>query len=160
MVRIRVSASRPSRLTRTATETLSTESRFTAERPGIGSKPGASTTSLASPRIVGVHGATIARRSRGIAASRDNTTTGRRPTSAISHHHTSQRAGSALTRRRPPAATTLDRPTRRAHQPGARRRRRNWRPPRLFAARGASSVRGWLSQISFVSLSQQRTVSG
>ena len=81
MARIRVSASRPSRLTRTATETLSTESRFTTERWGIGSEPGASTTSLASPRIVVVHGATIARRSRGITASRDSTTTGRRPTS-------------------------------------------------------------------------------
>lgn len=36
MARIRVSASRPSRLTNTATETLSTESRFTTERRGIG----------------------------------------------------------------------------------------------------------------------------
>jgi hypothetical protein len=34
MARIRVSASRPSRLTNTATETLSTESRFTTERRG------------------------------------------------------------------------------------------------------------------------------
>src|SRR5271155_2925644 len=34
MARIRVSASRPSRLTKTATETLSTESRFTTERRG------------------------------------------------------------------------------------------------------------------------------
>ncbi len=35
--RIRVSANRPSRSTRTATETLSTESRLTAERRGTGS---------------------------------------------------------------------------------------------------------------------------
>ena len=50
--------------------------------------------------MVVVQGATSARRSRGIAASRDRTTTGRRPISANSHHHTSPRAGSALTRRR------------------------------------------------------------
>ena len=97
MARIRVSASRPSRSTNTPTETLSTESRFTAERRGIGSDPGSRTTSLASPRMVVVHGATSARLSRGIAASRESTTTGRRPISAISHHQTSPRAGSALT---------------------------------------------------------------
>jgi hypothetical protein len=125
MARIRVSASRPSRRTSTATETLSTESRFTAERRGIGSESGSRTTSLASPRMIVVHGATSGRRSRGIATSRDSTTTGRQPISASSHHHTSPRAGSALTRRQPPAATTPGRPTRRAHQPGARRRRRN-----------------------------------
>jgi len=79
MARIRVSASRPSRLTNTPTETLSTESRFTAERRGIGSEPGSRTTSLASPRMFVVHGATSARSSRGIAASRESTTTGRRP---------------------------------------------------------------------------------
>ena len=129
-----------------ATETLSTESRFTAERRGIGSEPGSSTTSLASPRIVVVHGATSARRSRGIAASRDSTTAGRRPISAISHHHTSPRAGSALTRRPPPAATRPGHPTRRAHQPDARRRRRSSRPPRLLDGervrpRGCSSTR-------------------
>ncbi len=124
IARIRVSASRPSRLTNVATETLSTESRFTAERRGIGSDPGSSTTSLASPRMVVVHGATSARRSRGIAASRDSTTTGRRPTSASSHHQTSPRAGSVLTTRRQPGATTPGRPTRRVDQPAARRKRR------------------------------------
>ncbi len=97
MARIRVSASRPSRVTNAPTETLSTASRFTAERRGIGSEPGSRTTSLASPRMVVVHGATSARLSRGIAASRESTTTGRRPISAISHHQTSPRAGSALT---------------------------------------------------------------
>jgi hypothetical protein len=40
MARIRVSASRPSLLTKTETDTLSTESRFTAERRGIGSESG------------------------------------------------------------------------------------------------------------------------
>jgi hypothetical protein len=115
MARIRVSASRPSLLTKTATDTLSNESRFTAERQGIGSESGSRTTSLESPRMVVVHGATNARRSRGIAASRDNTTTGRRPISANSHHQTSPRAGSAITRRQLPAATTPSHPTRRAH---------------------------------------------
>ena len=130
MARIRVSASRPSLLTKTATDTLSTESRFTADRRGIGSESGSRTTSLAMPRMVVVHGATSARRSRGIAASRDSTTTGRRPISAISHHQISPRAGSALTSRQPPSATTPGHPTRRPHQSGARRRRRSSRPPR------------------------------
>ena len=130
IARIRVSASRPSRLTNTAIDTLSTESRFAAERRGTGSEPGSRTTSLANPRIVVVHGATSARRSRGIAASRDSTTTGRRPISAISHHHTSPRAGSALTSPQPPAATTPGHPTRRAHRLGARRRRHSSHPPR------------------------------
>ncbi|VAZ95101.1 hypothetical protein LAUMK35_02843 [Mycobacterium pseudokansasii] len=130
MARIRFSASRPSRFTNTPTETLSTESRFTAERRGIGSEPGSRTTSLASPRMVVVHGATSARRSRGIAASRDSTTTGRRPISAISHHHTSPRAGSALTTLQQPAATTQGRPTRLAHQAGACRRPHSSHPPR------------------------------
>jgi hypothetical protein len=49
---------------------------LTAERIGIGPEPGSRTTSLASPRMMIVHGATTARRSRGIAASRDRTTTG------------------------------------------------------------------------------------
>lgn len=114
--RIRVSESRPRRLTKTATDTLSTESRLTAERRGIGSDPGSRTASLASPRIVVVHGATRARRKRGIAASRDRTTTGRQPISASSHHHTSPRAGHAFTNGRPPVATMPNRPTRRAPQ--------------------------------------------
>lgn len=130
MARIRASARRPSRCTKTATDTLSAESRFTAERRGIGSDSGSSTTSLASPRIVVVHGATSARFSRGIAASRESTTTGRRPTSAISHHHTSARAGSAVMKPQPLAATTPGRPIRRAHRSGAGRRRHNSRPPR------------------------------
>jgi hypothetical protein len=125
MARIRMSASRPSLLTNTATETLSTESRFTAERRGIGSESGSRMTSLAIPRMVVVHGATSARRSRGIAASRESTTTGRLPISAISHHQTSPRAGSALTRRQRPAAMTPGRPTRRVHQLDARHRRRS-----------------------------------
>lgn len=91
--RIRASASRPSRSTRTPSETLSTESKLTAERCGTGSLPGSRTTSLGNARIVVVQGATSARRSRGMAASRDRTTTGRRPTSGNLHHHSSPRAG-------------------------------------------------------------------
>lgn len=68
--RMRGSATRPNRWTRMATETLSTESRLTAERSGTGSSPGSRTTSLASPRIVVVQGATSARRCRGITTSR------------------------------------------------------------------------------------------
>ncbi len=135
--RIRVPARRPRRLTKTATETLSTESRLTAERRVIGSEPGSRTTSLASPRMVVVHGATRARRSRGIAASRDSTTTGRRPTSASSHHHTSPRAGNPLMTRPPLAATTPGRPTHPVPQPAARHRRRSRRRPRRIGVERA-----------------------
>ena len=128
--RIRSSANRPTLSTRTATDTLSNESRLTAQRRGIGSAPGSRTTSLASPRIVVVHGATTARRSLGIAASRDSTMTGRRPISDNSHHHTSPRFGIGVTRRSPPSATSRDRPTRRADQPAFRRRRRSRRRSR------------------------------
>lgn len=127
--RIRVSPKRPNRLTRIAIETLSTESRFTAERTGTGSSAGSSTTSLTSPLIVVVHGATSARRCRGITTSRDRTTTGRRPISAISHHQTSPRAGTPLTTSPRPAETTPGRPIRLARRVGARHRRRSSRPP-------------------------------
>ncbi|MFT6293284.1 MAG: hypothetical protein ACJAR2_003906 [Ilumatobacter sp.] len=95
--RIRMPLSAPIRSTSTAVDTDSVESRFTAQRRPIGSSPGLRTTSLGKPRIVVVHGAMSARRSRGMAASRDRTTTGRRPTSGGSHHHSSPRAGKALT---------------------------------------------------------------
>lgn len=77
--RMRASASRPSRSTSIAVDTLSTESRFTAERSGTGSSPGSRQTSLGIPLMVAVQGAINARRRRGIAASRERTTTGRRP---------------------------------------------------------------------------------
>lgn len=128
--RIRVSRKRPNRLTRIATDTLSTESRLTAERRGTGSSPGSSTTSLTRPRIVVVHGATSTRRCRGITASRDRTTTGRRPISAISHHHTSPRAGRALTTLLRHVETTPGRPIRLARRADARRRRRSSHLPR------------------------------
>ena len=123
--RIRSSANRPTLSTRTATDTLSNESRLTAQRRGIGSVSGSRTTSLASPRIVVVQGATTARRSLGIATSRESTTTGRRPISDNAHHHTSPRFGSCVTRCSPPSARSRDRPTRLADQPDFRHRRRS-----------------------------------
>ncbi len=78
--RIRTSPSRPRRSTRTATDTLSTESRFTAERRGTGSSLGSRTTS-GRPADCRLQGATTARRSRGMAVSQDKTTTGRLPAS-------------------------------------------------------------------------------
>jgi hypothetical protein len=114
--RIRTSPSRPRRSTRTATDTLSIESRFTAERRGTGSSLGSRTTSLARPRIVVVHGATTARRSRGIAASRDKTTTGRLPAFASSHHQISPRAGIGVTWRLPLGEIRPGCPTHRARR--------------------------------------------
>lgn len=128
--RIRASASRPRRSTSTATETLSTESRLTADRRGTGSASGSRTTSLASPRMVVVHGPTRARRRRGIAASRERTTTGRRPMSGSSHHHTSPRAGSGFMTCSPRVATTSGHPTHRVRRQDADRRLRSSRPPR------------------------------
>jgi hypothetical protein len=57
-----------------------------------------------------VQGPIIARRRRGIATSRESTTTGRRPTPASSHHQTSPRAGSAVTTRRQPFGTRRGHP--------------------------------------------------
>jgi hypothetical protein len=127
---IRRSLSRPSRSTSVPTETLSTESRFTAEGRGIGSSPGSSSTSLGIPRIVVVHGPISVRRRRGIATSRDSTTTGRRPTSGTSHHQTSPRAGRELTTRRQRLETRRDRPTHRACRAAIRRKPRMQRRSR------------------------------
>jgi len=113
------SLSRPRRFTKTAAGTLSTESRFTADRWGMASTPGSRSTSLGSPRTVVVHGATIARRSRGIAASHESTTTGRRPISGSSHHQTSSRAGSGVTTSPRRCGMTRDRPTRPGRSAGA-----------------------------------------
>ena len=129
--RIRASLRRPRRSTSVAIDTLSTESRLTADRSGIGSSPGSRTTSLAKPRIVVVQGAIRARRSFGMAASRDSTTTGRRPMAARSHHHTPPRAGTGLTRRRLPHETRPGHPSRLLRQAGVRRRRRNSHRSRL-----------------------------
>ena len=126
--RMRASARRPSRSTRTLTATLSTESRLTADVRGTGSSPGSRSTSLGNPRIVVVQGATMARRSRGMAASRERTTTGRRPTPASSHHQTSPRVGTGFTRQKRPHGTRPDLPIRRALRAGVRHRRRSWHP--------------------------------
>ena len=125
--RIRASLSRPRRSTSTATETLSTESRLIAHRRGIGSSSGCKTTSLSRSRIVVVHGAMRARRSLGMAASRDRTTTGRRPMSGSSHHHTSPRDGRAVTTQRQSHEMKPDHPIRRVRRVDAVRRRCRWR---------------------------------
>lgn len=139
---IRASLRRPMRSVSTPTETLSIESRLTAVRRPTGSSPGSRTTSLAKPRIVVVHGAITARRSRGIAASRERTTTGRRPISGGSHHQSSPRNGSVLTWRPRPIGTTEDRPTHRAHRWDDRRRRDSRRrSPQRGSEQGAQRVR-------------------
>lgn len=125
--RMRVSASLPIRCTSIASGRLSTESRFTAQRRGTGSSPGSSTTSLTKPRTFVVHGATSALRCRGIAASRESTTTGRRPIAGISHHHTSPRAGSAVTIAQPPRGTRPNRPIHRAQSADACHKWRSFR---------------------------------
>ena len=137
---------RPNRSVRAPTETLSTESRLTAERSGIGSSAGSRTTSLASPRIVVVQGATRALLSRGMAASLDRTTTGRREISGSSHHHTSPLRGRSIKKRKLLLGRTVGRPTRRARQVGESRTRHIsnrsrpfdvWRPTRQGLRRSA-----------------------
>lgn len=110
---IRSSLRRPRRSTSVPIETLSTESRFTADGSGTGSSAGSSRTSLARPRIVVVHGPISARPRRGMATSRESTTTGRRPTWGNSHHQISPRAGRVLKNRLPPLETKPSHPTRR-----------------------------------------------
>lgn len=119
------------RSTSTPTETLSTESRFTAQRRGTPSDAGSSSTSLGSPRMVVVHGAIRVRRRRGIAASRERTTTGRRPISGSSDHHTSPRRGSDVTYRPPLHETRRDHPIHppRSEEPSRRRRTQRRSPP-------------------------------
>jgi len=117
---IRSSLRRPRRSTRADTETLSTESRFTTDRRGIGSSPVSSTTSLGRLRIVVVHGATGARRSLGMAGSRERMTTGRRPISDSAHHHTSPRAGRGVTIVPQPRGMKPDSPTHRVRREDGR----------------------------------------
>jgi hypothetical protein len=126
---IRASESRPIRSTRTATATLSTESRLIADGRGIGSPVGSRITSLGRPRMVVVHGATRARRKRGIAALRDRTTTGLLPTSGSSHHQTSPLAGKGLTTFPQPHGMQPGLPIRRARPTGARHRPNRPRQP-------------------------------
>jgi len=121
---MRSSPNLPRRSVSVPTETLSTESRFTADWRGIGSSPGSRRTSLASPRIVVVQGATSALRSRGIAAFRERTTTGRREISGSSHHHTSPLAGMSIMTRLQRPETMPGRPIHPARLVDGRR---NWR---------------------------------
>lgn len=135
--RMRSSLSLPIRSTSTASETLSTESRLTALGRPIGSSSGSSSTSLGRPLIVVVQGATSARRSRGIAASRDNTTTGRRPTSGGSHHQSSPRSGVAIRSLPQRPETMRGRPSRQAPRSDARHKpRTSHRCRRRGCARG------------------------
>ena len=119
--RMRSSLRRPRRLLRAPTGTFSTESRFTADRRGTGSSPASSTT-LGSPRTVVVHGATSARRRRGIAASRERTTTGLAEISGSSHHQISPRNGSPFTTSPPLGGTRPGHPIRHARREDARRK--------------------------------------
>ena len=114
--RMRAALSVPSRSTRTAIDTLSTESRFTAVRSGTGSSPGSKMTSLGKPRMVVVQGAINVRPNRGIAASRDSTTTGRRPMSGSSHHHSSPRRGRLVMWQLRRSGTRPGRPSRHARR--------------------------------------------
>lgn len=152
--RILLSATLPRRSTRMAIETLSTESRFTADRSGTGSSPGSRRTSLARPRRLVVQGAMSARRRRGMAASRDRTTTGLRPISGISHHHTSPRAGSSVMKPPPRAGTRPGLPMRPAHRVGARRRWSSQLPPRPSGGEptGPPGLRRSLRSLVFRSL--------
>lgn len=125
--RMRSSLSRPSRSTRTPIDTLSSASRLATQGRGTGSIPGSSITSLGSPLMVVVHGATTDRPSRGMATSRLITTTGRRPMSGSSHHQTSPRRGRSVTKLQPLNGTSRGRPTRPPHRSGARRTRRTRR---------------------------------
>lgn len=134
--RIRLSSSLPSRSVSVLTEMLSTESRLTADRRGIGSSPGSSSTSLANPRIVVVHGATSALRSLGMATSRERTTTGRREMSGSSHHHTSPLVGMSVTTKLPLLGMMRGHPIRRTHRVERHRKSHIWhRSQRLDAGR-------------------------
>lgn len=130
--RIRSSLRRPSRSVSVPTETLSIESRFTADARGTGSSCGSSNTSLGSSLMLVVHGAITARRSRGIATSRERTTTGRGEISGSSHHQTSPRDGRSFTMIQRPHGTTPGHPIRRvgrAAERHTRRRPHQSRPP-------------------------------
>lgn len=107
---------RPRRSVSEPTDTLSTESRLTAERRGTGSSSTSSTTSLGSPRMFVVHGAIKARPRRGIAASRDKTMTGRREISGSSHHQTSPLDGRSFTTTPRPRGRKPGHPTHRLHR--------------------------------------------
>lgn len=123
---MRSSSSLPSRSVSVITETLSTESRLTADRSGIGSSPGSITTSLANPRTVVVQGAMSALRSLGMEMSRERITTGRREMEGSSHHHTSPLMGRPVTKKLPPLGRMRGRPNRLTHRVEGRHRSCIW----------------------------------
>jgi hypothetical protein len=127
---IRPSLRRPIRSTNTEIETLSTESRLTTQRRVMGSSPGSSTTSLAKLRIVVVQGAMRVRRKRGIAASRDITTTGLLAMSGSSHHQISPRSGCGVTKPKRQFETRRDYPTHQDRRLGIGRTRHTQRRSR------------------------------
>jgi len=77
--------------------------------------------------MVVVHGATNVRRNRGMAASREITTTGLLWISGSSHHQSSPRSGIEITRRRHQNETLQGFPTHRSRQSVNRRTRRKQR---------------------------------
>ena len=81
--------------------------------------------------MIVVHGATNVRRNRGMAASREITTTGLLWISGSSHHQSSPRSGIEVTRRRHQYETLQGFPTHRIHQLGIRRTRRKRSQPHL-----------------------------
>jgi len=129
--RIRSSLRRPIFSTKWEMETLSTESRFTAQRRLMGSSPGSSTTSLGRLRTVDVHGAISERRRRGMAALRDSTTTGLLWMSGSSHHQSSPRSGNRLTRIPHEDETRSGCPTHLPHRSGHRHTPRTQRQSHL-----------------------------
>ena len=106
---------------------------------GTGSSVGSSTTSLPSPRIVVVHGATITRcESRDRRCRGESTTTGRRPISVARTTRPHPREGWAISPM-PRRGKTLGCPTRRAHRGDeCRTRRTARRAPWRGDAGGAS----------------------
>ena len=130
--RIRPSPNLPRRWVSVPTETLSTESRFTADSRGIGSSPGSSITSLARPRIVVVHGAIeCPPKSGNCGVPRRESRRADREIFGSSHHHTSPLAGRSVTRRPPPHETTPSRPIRPPRRVDVRRKRRTRRRSEL-----------------------------
>lgn len=127
---MRPSLRRPILSTKIDIETLSTESRFTAQRRLTGSSPGSRTISLGKFRTVVVHGAIKVRRNLGMAASRDITTTGLLGISGNSYHQTSPRKGEGVTRWLRQLEMPRGCPTHRFRRSGIRRMRHRRRQSR------------------------------
>jgi hypothetical protein len=136
--RIRASLSVPSRFVSVPTPTFSTLSRLTDDLFGMGSSPTSSTTSVGSPRMFVVHGATRVLLRRGIATSLVITTTGRRGISGSSHHQTSPWAGRFIMMMTLHHGRRRDRPIRRELRSVDHRMPCSWhRSPRPCIGRAA-----------------------